>query len=97
MYRIHHCFLSAYSFQDISRGDVGKSKHGQYQEESGDEKTLQSYDQGEGACGVLSKDELFGRSVDDENLLSYEKNSKSIAEGLLEITERTELVKLDDR
>ncbi|XP_020616951.1 ribosome biogenesis protein TSR3 homolog isoform X2 [Orbicella faveolata] len=81
-----------------SYDDVRKGKHGKYQEESGDEKTLQSHDQGEGACGVLGEDELLVRSVDDENLLSCEKNSKlSTEEGLLEITERTELVKLEDR
>jgi len=78
--------------------DVGKSKRVQYQEESGDERTLQSHDQGQGACGLLNEDELLGRSVDDENLLSYEKNSKlSTEKGLPEITERTELVNLDDR
>ena len=78
--------------------DVSKSKHGKYQEESGDVKTLQSHDQGEGACAVLGEDELLGRSIDDENLLSYEKNSKlSTEEDLLEITERSELVNLEDR
>ena len=77
--------------------DVSKSKHGKYQEESGDGKTLQSRDHGEGACAVLGEDELLGRGIDDENPLSYEKNSKlSTEEDLLEITERSELVKLED-
>ena len=78
--------------------DVSKSKHGKCQEESRDEKKFRSHDQGEGACAVLGEDELVVRSIDDENILSYEKNSKlSTEEDLLEITERTELVKLEDR
>ena len=78
--------------------DVGRGKHGNYQEERGDEKTLQSHDQGEGVCGVLGEDELLGRGLDDEKLLSNEKNPKlSTEDGFLEITERTELVHLEDR
>lgn len=78
--------------------DVSQSKHGKYQEESRDEKEFQSHDQGEGACAVLGEDQLVVRSIDDENILSYEKNSKlSTEEDLHEITERTELVKLEDR
>lgn len=74
--------------------DVSKSKHGKYQEQSGDEKTLLGHD----ACAVLGEDGLLGRSIDDENLLSYEKNSKlSTEEDLLAITEGTELVKLENR
>lgn len=81
--------------EDGTNEDVGKGKHGKYQEKSGDEKTLQSEE--EGACGV-GEDQLAGRSLDDEKLLSNEKNFDiSTEDSLLEITKRTELVQLEDR